>query len=326
MIISKTPLRMSFVGGGSDLPGFYSEFGGAVVSTAINKYIYVSINKKFGKGVRLAYSKNEEVESVDELEHRLVRHALKLYPPLDGVEITTIADVPAKGTGLGSSSSFTVGFLHALASFRGETWSKEKLADQSCHLEINVCGEPIGKQDQYAAAYGGLNFIEFMIDGTVSVSEIGCSAKTLDTVSDNCLTFYTGIQRSASAVLKDQSNNVAESKHARGNLQRMVTLARELRQELEFNRPESLGEYLHENWMLKKTLSSQISSDVLDEIYIEARNAGATGGKLLGAGVGGFLLFYVPKSKHQAVKKALSSLPFFDVSLDSLGSQIVFSD
>ena len=255
MIISRTPLRMSFVGGGSDLPDFYRLHGGAVVSTTIDKYIYVSVNKKFDDGIRIAYSKTEEVTSVDQIEHRLVREAMR-YLQLDGgIEITTIADIPSRGTGLGSSSSFMVGLLHVLNAFKGRYVSSEQLGSDSCHIEIDICGEPIGRQDQYAAAFGGFNLIEFKPDDSVIVSPVICDRATISELQANILVFYTGITRSASTLLKQQSEEMAGNEKKQRALMRMAELAYILRDELHKNNVAAFGEILHENWMLKKSIN-----------------------------------------------------------------------
>lgn len=324
MIISRTPLRMSFVGGGSDLPGFYRKSGGAVLSTAIDKYVYVNVNKKFDNGIRVAYSKNEEVSSVQEIEHRLVRATME-YLKLDGgIEITTIADIPSKGTGLGSSSSFTVGLLHALNAFKGRYVSSEQLGFDSCHVEIDLCGEPIGKQDQYAAAFGGFNLIEFRPDDSVVVSPIICDPTTIKRLEENTLMFYTGITRSASNLLKQQAEEVASDERKHATLVKMVELTYQLRDELQRNNVDAFGEILHENWVLKKSITDGISTSFIDEWYDKARAAGAKGGKILGAGAGGFLMVYAPREKHEDIKRALSELRPIDVGFEPLGSRIIF--
>src|SRR5687767_14853145 len=226
MIISRTPLRMSFVGGGSDLPSFYRKFGGAVVSTAINKFVYITLNEKFDHRIRVSYSRTEEADTVAEVQHPLVRESMKLLGVEGGIEITSIADIPSKGSGLGSSSAFTVGLLHALHAYSGRYASAEQLAKEACAIEIERCGEPIGKQDQYAAAFGGFNFIEFNADDSISVEPILCRRETLLKLQENIIVFYTGISRSASAILKNQQEAVASSQAKQQVLQRMVQLAR----------------------------------------------------------------------------------------------------
>lgn len=324
MIISRTPLRMSFTGGGSDLPGFYRNFGGAVISTAIDKYVYVNVNKKFDNGIRIAYSKNEEVSFVHEIEHRLVRSSMEYLGIQGGIEITTIADIPSRGTGLGSSSSFTVGLLHALYAFLGRYVSNEKLGADSCHIEIERCGEPIGKQDQYAAAYGGFNLIRFNPDDSVLVSPIICQRETIARVERNTLLFYTGITRSASSLLKQQAEEVDRRSEKQALLKRMVQLTFDLAEELQMNNTDAFGEILHENWVLKKSITNGISTGEIDRWYELARAAGAMGGKILGAGAGGFLMIYAHHETHEAIKKALHMLRPIPVAFEPMGSQVIF--
>lgn len=324
MIISRTPLRMSFTGGGSDLPAFYRQFGGAVVSTAIDKYVYVNVNPKFDHGIRIAYSKNEEVERVADIEHRLVRAAMQMLEIDGGVEITTIADIPSRGTGLGSSSSFTVGLLHALSAFKGVYVAAEKLGADACRIEIELCGEPIGKQDQYAAAYGGFNMIEFRPDDKVVVTPIICAPETLTSIERDILVLYTGVTRSASPLLKQQSDVLAGSADKQRVMRRMVELTYQLRDELQSNNTLAFGEILHENWMLKREVTAGISNPEIDDWYGRARGAGALGGKILGAGAGGFLMFYAPRDSHRAIAAALPELRVIPMGFEPLGSRIIF--
>lgn len=324
MIISRTPLRMSFVGGGSDLPAFYREHGGAVISTAINKYVFVTANKKFDDGVRVAYSQTEEVASASEVRHALVRAAMGLLGLRGGVEITTVADIPSRGTGLGSSSSFTVALLHALHAFQGRYVNTTQLAEEACRIEIDICGEPIGKQDQYAAAIGGLNVIEFRPDDTVGVTPVICHPATVARLQSSLLMLYTGITRSASSLLREQSQDVSSDQAKKATLRRMVELCYTLRDELQADNLDAFGEVLHENWELKKSLASRISSSEIDDWYRSARRHGATGGKILGAGAGGFLLLSAPPERHAAICHALSSLRPIPFEFDRFGSQIIF--
>ena len=324
MIISKTPLRMSFVGGGSDLPVFYRKYGGAVVSTAINKFVYITINKKFDNHIRIAYSRVEEPASVEKIKHPLVREALRMLKIEGGIEIMSIADIPARGTGLGSSSSYTVGLLHALYAYNGQFASAERLAREACEIEIGRCGEPIGKQDQYAAAFGGFNFIEFHPDDTVTVEPVICKPETLQQLQTKTIVFYTGITRSASALLKTQRDAVSTQKAKQKMLQRMVGLARRLRTELQKNNVEAFGEIIHENWMLKKNLTSSVSTGQIDDWYQRARRAGAVGGKLLGAGSGGFMMFYAPRERHEAIANQLKELRQIEFRFEPQGSSIIF--
>jgi len=324
MIISRTPLRMSFVGGGSDLPAYYRRFGGAVVSTAINKFVYITVNEKFDHRIRVSYSKTEEANSVARIKHPLVREAMKLLGIEGGLEISSIADIPSKGSGLGSSSSFTVGLLHALHAWSQRYASAEQLAKEACEIEIDRCGEPIGKQDQFAAAFGGLNFIQFNQDDSVSVEPILCKRETLERLQENILVLYTGITRSASGILKNQQAGVAAQKSKQKMLGRMVELALEIKTELQRNNLDAFGEIIHANWELKKGLAQQISTSVIDDWYEKARQHGAIGGKLLGAGTGGFLMFYAPREKHEAITRALSKLRKIEIAFEPQGSKIIF--
>lgn len=324
MIISRTPLRMSFVGGGSDLPDFYRKYGGAVLSAAIDKYVYVTVSAKFDDGIRVAYSKNEEVTSVDKLEHRLVRATLKEMKIAGGVEITTIADVPSHGTGLGSSSSFSVGLINALAAFQGNHFSCDDLGKCSCRIEIDLCGEPIGKQDQYAAAFGGFNFIEFRQDDSVLVTPVIMAAHMRETLFRRIIVFYTGIARSASKILMTQSEEVATDASKQKTLKKMVSLTYSLRAELQQGRLDAFGELLHENWMLKKSLTHIISSSTIDDWYETGRANGAVGGKILGAGGGGFLMFYAPEEAHVNIAASLAPLRQIPFRFEPLGSRIIF--
>ena len=280
MIISRTPLRMSFVGGGSDLPSYYREYGGAVVSTAIDKYVYVTMNRKFDSGIRVAYSRVEEVNSVFEIEHQLVRAALNMAGVPGGVEITTVADIPSRGTGLGSSSTFTVALLHALYAFVGRHSTRQELAEQACHIEIDVCGEPIGKQDQYAAAYGGFNLYEFNPNDTVTVSPVICKPETIAGIRKQMLVLYTGITRGASTILKHQSAELATNTDKKSAMKRMVSLCYQLLNEIRNDNLDSFGQVLHEAWMLKRDMAPGVSTSEIDDWYDTARKHGAVGGKI----------------------------------------------
>lgn len=324
MIISRTPLRMSFVGGGSDIPAFYRRFGGAVLSTAINRYVYVNINRKFDNGIRLAYSKTEEVEHRDQIEHKLVRATLEMMQLDGGIEITTIADIPSRGTGLGSSSSFTVGLINAVSAYLGRHCSPDTLGQQSCHVEIDLCDEPIGKQDQYAAAFGGMNIIEFNPDDSVLVSPIMMPHGQRDLLERQIVAFYTGRTRSASELLRQQSSVTASNANAQSALRQMVKLAYVLRSELNNGNLDSFGRILDENWALKKSLVSGISDSAIDGWYAGAKAAGARGGKILGAGAGGFLIFYAPEDRHEAIKRQLHDLRPVQLGFEPLGSRIIF--
>jgi D-glycero-alpha-D-manno-heptose-7-phosphate kinase len=315
---------MSFVGGGSDLPVFYRKHGGAVVSTAINQFVYITVNKKFDEKIRVSYSKTEEARTVDKIKHPLVREAMKLLEVEGGLEITSIADIPARGSGLGSSSSFTVGLLHALHAYAERYASAEQLAREACQIEIERCGEPIGKQDQYAAAFGGFNFIEFNPDDSVFVEPILCKRETLQRLQENLLMFYTGIVRSASAILKNQQAALEAEAGKQKMLRRMVELARDLKAELQKNNLDAFGEIIHANWELKRSIAEQISTTQIDQWYNTARKHGAVGGKLLGAGSGGFMMFYAPRERHEEITRALKGLRRIDLRFEPQGSRIIF--
>ena len=324
MIISKAPLRLSFVGGGTDIRDFYREHGGAVVSTAIDKFVYVTVSKRFESGIRLSYSRTEEVERVADIEHRLVRAALQMLDLDGGIEITTVADIPSRGTGLGSSSTFSVALVHALRAHQGRYADAEALASAACRIEIDICGEPIGKQDQYASAFGGFNLIEFLPDDSVKVSPVLCSAATHASIQRETLMLYTGKTRSASELLKEQSAAIRSSPQARQALRRMRDLAYAFQVEISKDNAETLGEILHENWELKKSLVAGISDGQLDQWYATARAHGATGGKILGAGAGGFLMLLAPRARHDEICHALPGLRRVPTRFERFGSQIIF--
>ncbi|KPF85187.1 GHMP kinase [alpha proteobacterium AAP38] len=324
MIISKTPLRMSFMGGGSDLSSFYRQHGGLVVSTAIDKYVFVNVNPKFDNGVRISYSVTENVESAKEVTHPLVRACFQQMSIHGGIEITSIADIPASGTGLGSSSSFTVGLLHALSAYKGVYMASEELASGACYIEIDVCREPIGKQDQYAAAFGGLNAIEFHPDETVTVTPVICNPVARQRFEESVLVFYTGRTRSASNILRQQSERSASNKSTITSLQTMVSMAHDFLRHLRAGDVDILGEILHEGWLLKRGLSQGITDDAIDDFYARARAEGATGGKLLGAGGGGFLMVYAQVDRHEAIIRALGDLRHVNMSFAHEGSRIIF--
>lgn len=322
MIITKTPLRISFVGGGSDLSDFYREHGGAVLSTSINQYMFISSHKLFEEGMlRLKYSETETVSDVSQVRHRIMRAVLEKFAIHNGLEIGSIADVPS-GTGLGSSSSFTVCLLHNLYAKIGKTPSKERLASEACEIEIDILGEPIGKQDQYAAAYGGLNVIRFNRDDTVAVEPVALSAETRTALEEHLVMFYTGDQRSASGILAEQKKNAAQADKA-ALLKDMVALVPELKKAIETGNTDAFGEILNMNWELKRRLASGISNPAIEALYETALKNGARGGKLLGAGGGGFLLFYCEQPKQKALAEALG-LRRFDFRFDSEGSTVVY--
>jgi D-glycero-alpha-D-manno-heptose-7-phosphate kinase len=323
VIITRTPLRISFAGGGTDLPAFYRMEAGAVVSTAIRKYMYITVNQRFDSTIRVSYSRTEIARSVDDIQHPIVREALRLTGISGGIEIVSIADIPS-GTGLGSSSSFTVGLLNALFAYQGMLKPAAELARLACEIEINILGEPIGKQDQYIAAHGGLCHFQFNPDESVYVSPLVCRNSHRENLEQSLLLFYTGDVRRANAILAEQSAATRQAdKFSR--LQRMRALAEETRDCFTAGAdPESLGKLLHEGWLLKKELAGGISSGIIDEHYQKALAAGATGGKIAGAGGGGFMLLSVPVEKRPAVRHALAGLKEMDFAFEPEGSKIIY--
>lgn len=322
MIISRTPLRVSFAGGGTDLKAFYEFEPGTVTSTAINKYVYIAVNKKFDEKIRVSYSQTEIVNTVDDVRHDLVREAMRLTGVTKGIEITSIADIPSAGSGLGSSSSFTVGLLNALYAYRGEHKSPEALAQEACQIEINIVGEPIGKQDQYIAAYGGFKCIQFNPDESVFVDPIICSKETLKELEGNLMMFYTGLTRKSGTILAEQRK---DSKNRLEMLRQMKSFAEELCDCIRANGSlDKFGAILHRNWNLKKQLANGISNSLIDHYYQKALDAGALGGKILGAGGGGFLLLYCEKENQYRAREALTELKQTPFKFEPQGSKIIF--
>ena len=325
MIISRTPFRVSFAGGGTDLKKYYEEEYGAVISTTIDKYMYITVNSLssfHNYKIRVSYSKTELVNNVDEIKHPVVREALKLVGIDGGIEIASMADIPS-GTGMGSSSSFTVGLLDALYAFQGKSVSPERLAQEACKIEIEILKEPIGKQDQYAAAYGGLNYIQFNSDESVFVKPVISSREVKDELSNNLMMFYTNITRKASDILTRQTEN---TKYKKQNLRKMKEIAVDIKVILnEGKRLDKIGNILHQEWLLKKELTSKISNNIIDRYYNKALDAGALGGKVLGAGGGGFILLYVEPQNQQRVRKALGGLKELYFKFEYQGSTIIYA-
>lgn len=323
MIITRTPFRISFIGGGTDPPDFYRTETGAVICTAINKYMYIMVNNRFNEAIRVSYySKTEIVDNVDEIQHPIVREALKLVGITKGIEIASIADVPA-GAGLGSSGSFTVGLLNALYAHKGIFKSAEELAREACRIEIDILGEPIGKQDQYIAAYGGFRYIQFNPDETVVTEPIIWSVENKRDLNLKLILLYTGDIREASTILRRQKENLSLGTNVDG-LRQLRDMALELKGELNNNvAPNIIGEILDKGWIIKKQLASGISNGKIDECYKKALSAGALGGKILGAGGGGFLLLYCHEERQPQVKEALGHLRELEFSLEPDGSKII---
>jgi D-glycero-alpha-D-manno-heptose-7-phosphate kinase len=322
MIITRTPFRISFSGGGSDLPAFYRQEPGCVLSTSIDKYMFIAAHPFFdSQKIQLKYSRTELVGEFKEIQHPIFRQVLSDFK-LKGVDINSIADIPA-GTGLGSSSSFTVGLLHTLNAYLGKYASAEYLAQEACNIEINKLGEPIGKQDQYAAAFGGLSLITFYPDEKVSVEKIIMSPDKKKEMQENLLMLYTGDSRSASAILKEQGLAVSQKEKFK-NLQQMVKMTKDLKDALHGNNIDALGEILHEGWLLKKSLTGGITTSLVEEIYAAGLKAGATGGKLLGAGGGGFILFYCPRAKQEKFRQLMKKYRELKFCFDDFGSKVIY--
>lgn len=324
MIIARTPFRVSFCGGGSDLPEFYERYGGCVLSTTIKKYMYLILHNYFySNQIVLKYSQIETVTDYSEIKHRIFKQCLMDFN-IKGVEITSSADIPA-GTGLGSSSAFTVALLHLLSTYKYEEISKYDLAQKACTIEIEKLGEKIGKQDQFASAFGGLNFYEFLPNGIVNVEPVTMDKDSYRKLEKNILLFYLGGTHSASEILKEQSQNIKIPQKAVIQ-KKMCNLTRILKEELQKNNLDAMGKLLHENWILKKTLASGISNTFIDDVYKKAISAGALGGKVLGAGGAGFMLLYVPEEKQDAVKNSLGNFKELDFQMECSGSRIIYND
>jgi D-glycero-alpha-D-manno-heptose-7-phosphate kinase len=322
MIISRTPFRISFVGGGSDISSFYKTTPGAIVSTTIDKYIYVTVNPRFDGKIRLNYSESELVDRVSKLKHKIARETLKFFK-LRAIEISSIGDIPS-GTGLGSSGAYTVGLINALSLYAGKKLQTEDLANLASIIEIEKVKRPIGKQDQYASTYGGLNFIQFNPDESVVVEPIKLSVSKRKKLEENLLLFYTGKREYAEKVLTNQNKKIEKIPLKREILSEMVNLAKSLRDELKRGKVDIFGELLHENWLLKKKLTGGISSTQIDKWYESARKKGAIGGKICGAGGRGFLLLYAPIENHNKILRTLSNLQKIDFAFEKKGSTIVY--
>jgi D-glycero-alpha-D-manno-heptose-7-phosphate kinase len=320
MIITRTPFRVSFAGGGSDLASYYAHEPGAVLSTAINKYIYVAVKEHFETNFRISYSRTEIVDTVEEIQHPIVRECLLSAGVRSGIEVVSMGDLPAR-TGLGSSSSFTVGLLHALYSMQSKVVSSERLAREACGIEIEKLKEPIGKQDQYIAAYGGLQFIQFNPDDTVFVDPVVISPAARAEFTRRLMMFFTGDARDARQVLVKQN---AATPGKISVLRGMCGIAQEMRKVLTCGRDLNVfGELLHEAWQAKRSLTDSVSTGRIDELYERGLRAGALGGKLLGAGGGGFLLFFCEPHNQDRLREELAELRELRFSLDLQGSKIV---
>lgn len=323
MLISQTPLRISLAGGGTDLRAYYKDSDGFVVSTAIDKYLYVIIKERFDEKIYLNYAARKEiVDDISEIQHELVREAGLIAGLRRGFELATFADIPSEGSGLGSSSSLTVGLLNAMHTYLGRQVTHDQLAEEACHIEIEVLGKPIGKQDQYIAAHGGLSAITFYGSEAVTTDPLHLSEKERHYLGNHFMLFFTNITRQASTILSEQREKTGDN---RDSLYEIYRLGKRVEEAIRSKRFDEIGEVLHENWLLKKKLASGITTSQIDQMYDLALKAGAMGGKVAGAGGGGFLLLYV-KPEHQArVREALSTYRQMPFMLDAHGATVIFN-
>jgi D-glycero-alpha-D-manno-heptose-7-phosphate kinase len=323
LLISQTPLRISLAGGGTDLREYYKDSDGFVVSTAIDKYVYVLIKERFDSKIYLNYAARKEiVDDISEIQHELVREAGVMAGLRNGFELATFADIPSEGSGLGSSSSLTVGLLNAMYTFQGRQVTHDQLAEEACEIEIEILKKPIGKQDQYIAAHGGLSAITFHGSERVTTKQLGLSEQERHDLGGRFMLFFTNITRQASSILKEQREKTSTN---RAHLQAIHALGKRIEEAIRERRFDEIGEVLDENWTLKKKLASGITTSRIDDMYERAQLAGAMGGKVAGAGGGGFLLLYV-RPEHQAdVRTALSEYRQMPVMLDNFGATIIFN-
>ncbi len=322
MIIVQTPLRISFFGGGTDFPSFFMEEGGCVLSSAIDKYIFVSVKERFDDKLRVGYTQTEMVDCIDEIQHELIRESLRMTGIRSSLEVTTMGDIPSEGSGLGSSSTVTVGALHAMYTYLGEMVSAETLAREACKIEMDVLQKPIGIQDQYIAAYGNLRFFEFLPDGQVKTEKVKLDPESRRAFNERFLLFFTGVSRRADNILKEQKENIKDRITILREIKQMVHEARKILDNGDF---DTFGRLLHESWSLKKGLAGSITNGAIDDMYELARRNGAIGGKITGAGGGGFLLLYVPYEKQLSVRNALCELRELPFRLESDGSKVIFN-
>ncbi len=325
MIIVKTPLRVSFIGGGSDMKAYYAHQPGRVVSTAIDKFVYAIVKERFDEMIYINYSKKECVQEVDEIRHDLVREAMKMTGVSHGIEITTLADIPSSGSGLGSSSSITVALLHALYTYRNILVTAEQLAQDACRIEIDILGKPIGRQDQFAAAYGGINQFTFHQDDTTLRQPLQVSPTIKRKFASSLLLYYTGITRKADPILAEQQANLGSARKM-AVMEQMVSLVEPFVAAVERGDLAVCAQLLDQNWRLKQTLAGGISNANIEAIYNKAMNAGAIAGKISGAGGGGFLLLIVPREKQNTVFDALREYRELPFMIEESGSKVIFDD
>jgi D-glycero-alpha-D-manno-heptose-7-phosphate kinase len=322
LIITQTPLRVSFFGGGTDFPDFFMKEEGCVLTSAIDRYIFVIIKRRFDEKIRIGYSRTELVDTIDQIQHELVREAMRKTGIRSGVEIATMGDIPSSGSGMGSSSTVTVGLLNAMYHHLNEPRDVATLAREACEIEINVLGKPIGMQDQYVVAHGGQRFIRFLRDGQITVEPLCLDEQKLRRFGQNLMLFFTNTTRRAESILEEQVNNITERLDVLREMKKLAVTARDCLCSGCF---DEFGILLDEGWRLKKQLASKISNGYIDELYDAACKAGALGGKITGAGGGGFLLLYCPQSRQDNVRVALRDLPELPFDLECSGSKVIFN-
>jgi len=329
MIISRSPVRITLGGGGTDLPSYYSKYGGALIAAAIDKYTLVTAHTRFDDKIKLNYSQTEIVDTVDNIKHNIFREALKLLNINKGIELTSLSDIPSS-SGLGTSGSFTIALLNALHTYKKDFVSQRQLAEEACYIEMDVLGEPIGKQDQYISAFGGITSLVFDKKGNVTVEPIRMTEEAIDELHNNIILFYTGIQRSASEILKEQNDKSKKDETKTiETLHEIKKIGLETKKAFEKGDIDKLGEYLDLHWNIKKTLSQSISNPFIDECYNTAKKNGALGGKIMGAGGGGFFMFYHNGNNQEKTafiktmsKKGLKRMKF---NFDFEGTKIVLN-
>lgn len=292
MIISRSPVRITLGGGGTDLPSYYEKYGGALIAATIDKYTFVTAHTRFDDDIKLNYSKTEIVKNVEQIKHNIFREGLKLLNIKNGIELSSLSDMPSS-SGLGTSGSFTIALLNALHTYKKDFVSQKELAEEACHIEMDILKEPIGKQDQYIASFGGITYFEFDKKGNVKVKPLQISEEAVDELQSNIILFYTGIQRSASKILKEQDNKSKNNEdEVLETLHEIKKIGKKTKKSFEENDIDKLGEYLDQHWNIKKSLSRNISNPFIDKCYKKAKKNGALGGKIMGAGGGGFFMFY----------------------------------
>lgn len=329
MIISRSPVRITLGGGGTDLPSYYSKYGGALIAASIDKYTFVTAHTRFDDDIKLNYSKTEQVKNIEDIKHKIFREGLNLLKIKKGIELTSLSDIPSS-SGLGTSGSFTIALLNALHTYNKEFVSQEQLAKEACNIEVEILKEPIGKQDQYIAAFGGITALQFAKDGTVTVEPLKMSEEAQDELHNNILLFYTGISRSASNILQEQNEKSKKNEDATiDTLHEIKKIGLKTKSALEQGDIDKLGVFLDFHWNIKKKLSKGISNTFIDESYDLAKKNGALGGKIMGAGGGGFFMFYHNGNNNEKTNfiKSMSKIGLKKLrfNFDFEGSKIILN-